>query len=168
MPRPDFPFPGYWLGVGGKIQVHMGPHGIANSELYYLGTTPRSATDNTGIVDHIAFLATEPRSFSERFDALGLHAQKRYLPEFHLFQMFIEDPDGLTRSDWLAEIEALRREDEATWRTSRRGAVFHRTLHPREPHRYVQTRDPYELEALQDAQQRLFELGTFAGEDTRR
>ena len=38
MPRPDFPFPGHWLGVNGKIQVHMGPHGIPNSELYYLGT----------------------------------------------------------------------------------------------------------------------------------
>ena len=37
MPRPNFPFPGYWLGVNGKIQVHMGPHGIPNSELYYLG-----------------------------------------------------------------------------------------------------------------------------------
>jgi catechol 2,3-dioxygenase-like lactoylglutathione lyase family enzyme len=23
MPRPDFPFPGYWPGVNGKIQVHM-------------------------------------------------------------------------------------------------------------------------------------------------
>ena len=38
MPRPNVPCPGYWLGVNGKIQVHMGPHGIANSELYYLGT----------------------------------------------------------------------------------------------------------------------------------
>src|SRR5215475_11705188 len=74
MPRPDFPFPGYWLGVNGKIQVHMGPHGIPNSELYYLGTTPRSATDNTGVVDHIAFLATEPAAFAERFDAAGIAA----------------------------------------------------------------------------------------------
>ena len=24
MPRPTFPFPGYWLGANGKIQVHMG------------------------------------------------------------------------------------------------------------------------------------------------
>ena len=96
MPRPDFPFPGYWLGVGGKIQVHMGPHGIPNSELYYLGTTPKSATDNTGIVDHIAFLATEPESFSKKFAAIGLAARKRYFPEFHLFQMFVKDPDGLT------------------------------------------------------------------------
>ena len=28
MPRPEFPFPGYWLGIDGKIQVHMGSHGI--------------------------------------------------------------------------------------------------------------------------------------------
>ena len=71
MPRPNFPFPGYWLGVNGRIQVHMGPHGIPNSELYYLGTTSQSATDNTGIVDHIAFLATEPENFAKRFAALG-------------------------------------------------------------------------------------------------
>src|SRR3954471_7972753 len=56
MPRPEFPFPGYWLGVNGKICVHMAPHGVPNQELYYLGTTPKSATDNSGIVDHVAFL----------------------------------------------------------------------------------------------------------------
>jgi len=96
MPRPDFPFPGYWLGVAGKVQVHMGPHGIANSELYYLGTSPRSATDNTGVVDHIAFLASEPEAFAARFDAAGIVARKRYLSEFKLFQMFVQDPNGLT------------------------------------------------------------------------
>jgi len=96
MPRPDFPFPGYWLGVAGKIQVHMGPHGIPNSELYYLGTSPRSATDNTGVVDHIAFLATDPEAFAARFDVERIGARKRYFPEFKLFQMFIQDPNGLT------------------------------------------------------------------------
>jgi catechol 2,3-dioxygenase-like lactoylglutathione lyase family enzyme len=96
MPRPDFPFPGYWLGVAGKTQVHMAPHGIANSEVYYLGSTPRSATDNTGVVDHIAFLATDPEAFAARFDAAGLDTRKRYLPDIQLFQMFVVDPDGLT------------------------------------------------------------------------
>lgn len=96
MPRPDFPFPGYWLGVGGKIQVHMGPHGIPNSELYYLGTTKQSATDNTGVVDHIAFLATDPDKFNTRFESLGLAARKRYFPEFKLYQMFVKDPNDLT------------------------------------------------------------------------
>ena len=33
MPRPNFPFPGYWLGVNGQIQVHMGPHGIDNAHM---------------------------------------------------------------------------------------------------------------------------------------
>ncbi len=42
MPRPDFPFPGYWLGVNGKIQVHMAQAGVPNSELYYL--TPKSSS----------------------------------------------------------------------------------------------------------------------------
>ena len=110
MPRPDFPFPGYWLGFGGKIQVHMGPHGIPNSDLYYLGTTPGSATDNTGIVDHIAFLATDPKSFSQRFDAVGLKARKRYFPEVRLFQMFVKDPDGLT-----IELNFHGIQDEPSW-----------------------------------------------------
>ena len=96
MQRPDFPFPGYWLGVNGKIQVHMGPHGIPNQDRYYLGTTPKSATDNSGVVDHIAFLATEPEKFAQRFEEVGLACRKRYFPEFQLFQMFVHDPDGLT------------------------------------------------------------------------
>jgi catechol 2,3-dioxygenase-like lactoylglutathione lyase family enzyme len=96
MARPDFPFPGYWLGVAGKIQVHMGAHGIPHSNLYYLGSSEQSATDNAGVVDHIAFLATQPEVFAARFDAMGVTARKRFLPQFQLFQMFVKDPDGLT------------------------------------------------------------------------
>lgn len=96
MDRPNFPFPGYWLGVGGKIQLHMAPHGIAHSERYYPGTTALSATDNSGIIDHVAFLASDPLSFAERFKSLGIVVRKRFLPESHLFQMFVKDPDGLT------------------------------------------------------------------------
>jgi catechol 2,3-dioxygenase-like lactoylglutathione lyase family enzyme len=84
MPRPDFPFPGYWLAVNGKTCVHMAPHGVPNQDMYYLGTTTKSATDNSGVVDHIAFLATDPERFAKRF------------AEFRLYQMFIKDPDGLT------------------------------------------------------------------------
>jgi catechol 2,3-dioxygenase-like lactoylglutathione lyase family enzyme len=95
MPRPDFPFPGYWLGVNGKTCVHLAPHGVPNQGLYYLGTTPKSATDNSGIVDHIAFLATDPGEFAKRFDEVGLATRRRYFPEFQLYQMFVKDPDGL-------------------------------------------------------------------------
>jgi len=92
MSRPDFPFPGYWLGVNGKIQVHMGPHQIPNRELYYLGTPPDARTDQTGVVDHIAFLATDPESFAQRFKKMGVSYRPRYFPEFKLFQVFHPRP----------------------------------------------------------------------------
>ena len=96
MPRPTFPFPGYWLGVNGKIQVHMGPHGIDNADLYYLGTPKGAVRDHAGVVDHIAFVATEPGGFIRRFKERGIEFQPRSLPEFDLYQIFVKDPNGLT------------------------------------------------------------------------
>lgn len=96
MLRPPFPFPGYWLGVNGKVQVHMGQHGIAHSDLYYIGTPAHAAVNNSGVVDHIAFLAQEPTEFRQRLNDLKLSYRSRKLPAFGLFQMFIKDPDGLT------------------------------------------------------------------------
>src|SRR5262249_26345524 len=90
MPRPTFPFPGYWLGVNGKIQVHMGPDGIDNADMYYLGTPKNAVTDHAGVVDHIAFLATEPGNFIRRFKERGMDFQPRSLPEFDLYQIFIK------------------------------------------------------------------------------
>ena len=95
MPRPPFPFKGYWLGVNGKIQVHMGPHGIPNSELYYIGTPSDAALDNSGVVDHVAFLAENPVEFRQRLDSMDIAHRDRALPDFDLYQMFIKDPDGL-------------------------------------------------------------------------
>jgi catechol 2,3-dioxygenase-like lactoylglutathione lyase family enzyme len=74
----------------------MGPHGIENSALYYLGSRADSATDNSGVVDHIAFLAADPQSVEDRLQAMGVTARKRYLPASCLFQMFVQDPDGIT------------------------------------------------------------------------
>lgn len=96
MPRPPFPFKGYWLGVNGKIQIHMGQHGIANSDLYYIGSPADAATSNTGVVDHIAFLADKPEEFRQRFESMKIDYRARTLPDFDLYQMFFKDPDGLT------------------------------------------------------------------------
>jgi catechol 2,3-dioxygenase-like lactoylglutathione lyase family enzyme len=96
MPRPQFPFPGYWLGVNGKIQVHMGPDGIDNAELYYLGTPKGAVRDHAGVVDHIAFLASEPGAFIRRFKARGIEFRPRSLPDADLYQIFVTDPNGLT------------------------------------------------------------------------
>jgi catechol 2,3-dioxygenase-like lactoylglutathione lyase family enzyme len=95
MPRPDFAFPGYWLGVGGKVQVHMGQDGIADEGVYYFGTSPRSARDNAGVVDHIAFQGTDPDGLARRLAELGVPTRSRHIPDIDLFQLFVTDPDGL-------------------------------------------------------------------------
>lgn len=96
MPRPDLPFAGYWLGVAGAVQIHMGEHGIPEADEFYLGTSPSAATDQAGVVDHIAFLATGPEEMSARIESFGLEGRKRFLPEFGLCQLFVDDPNGLT------------------------------------------------------------------------
>jgi len=96
MPRPPFPFPGYWLGTASRVQVHMGPQDVENADLYYLGTPPNAASDHAGVIDHIAFLATDPGDFVRRFRERGIEYRPRSLPEFELYQLFVKDPDGLT------------------------------------------------------------------------
>ncbi|HVQ62853.1 MAG TPA: VOC family protein [Burkholderiales bacterium] len=96
MPRPDFPFPGYWLGIDGKIQVHMAQAGVPNSQLYYLGSPKNAAKDNSGVIDHVAFLATDPEGFVRHLKTLGVLCRPRNFPESQLFQLFVKDPDGLT------------------------------------------------------------------------
>lgn len=110
MPRPTFPFPGYWLGVNGKIQVHMALRGVPNQELYYLGTTPKSSTENSGVVDHVAFLATEPEQMVRRLERQGVAMRKRYFPQFQLYQIFIKDPDDL-----MIELNFYGIADEPKW-----------------------------------------------------
>ena len=96
MPRPNFPFPGYWLGINGKIQVHIGLAGVKNQEIYYLGTPRNAATDHSGVIDHIAFLASEPERFIRKFREAGVSFRPRSLPESELYQLFVKDPNGLT------------------------------------------------------------------------
>jgi hypothetical protein len=74
----------------------MGLLGSPDAQRHCTGTTERSAMDNVGVIDHVAFVASEPESFARRFDAIGLEARKRYLPDIELLQMFIMDPDGLS------------------------------------------------------------------------
>ncbi len=94
-PRPDFPFPGYWLGINGSIQVHLGPSNIPNREKYYLGTGEHAANGQTGVIDHVAFMAHQPEEFVAKFKAMGLHFFPRYFPEFELYQIFIRDPNNV-------------------------------------------------------------------------
>ena len=96
MERPNFPFPGYWLGRDDKIWVHMAQDGVPNAELFYRGSKPNAARDNSGVVDHIAFGAANPDEFRARFEQMKCDWWARSFPESKLFQMFVRDPDGLS------------------------------------------------------------------------
>ncbi len=95
MPRPAFPFPGYWLGVGGRVQVHVGLDDVPDQDSLYLGTSAASASDNSGVVDHIAFEGTDPEGVAGRLAEHGLETRMRYIAEVQIFQIFVADPDGL-------------------------------------------------------------------------
>lgn len=93
--RPNFPFPGYWLGKDGVAQVHMGPASLPERETYYLGTPADAVNGQSGVIDHVAFLASDPPSFIERFKSAGLNYRPRHFPEAGLYQLFVRDPNGL-------------------------------------------------------------------------
>lgn len=95
MPRPNFAFPGYWLGVNGKVQVHMGLDAIPGEAAHYFGTSASSARDNAGVVDHIAFQGNDAEGMMQRLAAHGLRTRTRYIAEVQLLQIFVADPDGL-------------------------------------------------------------------------
>jgi catechol 2,3-dioxygenase-like lactoylglutathione lyase family enzyme len=96
MPRPDIAFPGYWLGVGGKTQLHIGVDSAEYADQHYFGTTPASARDNTGVIDHIAFQCTDVEAVTRRLASLGLRTRTRHIAQISLFQIFVADPDGVT------------------------------------------------------------------------
>jgi len=74
----------------------MAQGGVPNAELYYLGSPKNAATGNSGVIDHIAFLATDPDKFVKHLQKLGIPIRPRNFPESQLYQLFIKDPDGLT------------------------------------------------------------------------
>jgi catechol 2,3-dioxygenase-like lactoylglutathione lyase family enzyme len=98
--RPDFPFPGAWLYQGGDEAdfgvVHLigidpnEPHGLSD----YLGDKP--AVDGTGVIDHLAFLATGVAEMRIRLRGEGVEWRARTVPSVGLHQIFFEDPSGMT------------------------------------------------------------------------
>jgi len=110
LPRPNFPFPGYWLGLDGAALVHVGLGGVEQANLYYIGSPDGAATDNAGVIDHIAFIATDPAKMAAHFRSTGVPYRPRYLPESALYQLFVRDPNGI-----MIELNFFGIEDVSQW-----------------------------------------------------
>ena len=80
--RPDLGFPGAWLYAGGAQAVlHM-----------YFGR-PMPAT-RTGVLDHMAFTATDLKAVKARFDERGVRYDLGRQVGTGTWQLFCHDPNG--------------------------------------------------------------------------
>lgn len=98
--RPNFDFPGHWLYVGDKPVVHLigidaeSPEGLEE----YLGgnVDPDAPQGGPSAFDHVAFRAKDPSILRKRLDDSGYKYRERMVPDLELFQIFVEDPNGVT------------------------------------------------------------------------
>jgi catechol 2,3-dioxygenase-like lactoylglutathione lyase family enzyme len=80
-PRPPLAFPGAWLYVGEQAVLHV----VAGRPL---------PTERRGVLDHIAFSATELLDVIDRLDAADRPYDLSRQPGSGVWQLFIFDPNG--------------------------------------------------------------------------
>jgi len=101
-PRPDFPFPGYWLYQGPltdytNAAVHIigidanDSAGLSN----YLGDRDAQQLQGSGALDHVAFFATGLADMLARLQLMAVEPRRRDVPGLGLHQVFLEDPNGI-------------------------------------------------------------------------
>ncbi len=89
--RPDFGYPGAWLGVplpGGQAIMHIYAGGPA---LGPEGVTPVG----TAAIDHVSIACRGYHGYVARFQAAGLDWREFLVPGTTLWQLFVYDPSGV-------------------------------------------------------------------------
>ncbi len=100
--RPPFDFPGLWLYLSEDEAEYGTVHVIGidpdNPEglKAYLGDQDLDDLNGGGAIDHIAFQATGWNDLHGRLIHLGIPYRERNVPSLGLFQVFVEDPSGVT------------------------------------------------------------------------
>lgn len=90
-PRPDFGYPGAWLGCtqpGGLAIIHVYAGGPA------LGPEGKSP-NGTAAIDHVSLACSGYRSYVARFEEAGLDWREFIVPGTSLWQLFVYDPSGV-------------------------------------------------------------------------
>ena len=90
-PRPDFGYPGAWLGCtqpGGLAIIHVYAGGPA------LGPEGK-APAGTAAIDHVSLSCSGYCSYVSRFMGAGLDWREFVVPGTSLWQLFVYDPSGV-------------------------------------------------------------------------
>ncbi len=95
-PSPDFKFPVCWLYIGDQDVVHLTTGGadVSDNRKAYLGQQS-TATEGSGVIDHVAFRCTGLKDTMEHLDARGVAFTRRMVDDQGLFQLFLLDPNGV-------------------------------------------------------------------------
>lgn len=83
--RPDLGFPGAWLYAGGG--------NATQAVLHIYWDRPMPGT-RTGVIDHMAFTASDLKAVKSRFDAAGVKYDLRQQAQSGTWQLFSFDPNG--------------------------------------------------------------------------
>ena len=97
--RPDFPFPGAWLYTDSTAVIHLigvDPDDQSGLQRYVGGEISTESLQGSGAFDHIAFRANDPSVLTERLKQTDYEYRERQVPNMNLFQIFVEDPNGIT------------------------------------------------------------------------
>jgi catechol 2,3-dioxygenase-like lactoylglutathione lyase family enzyme len=96
--RPNFPFRGHWLYLGGTPVVHL------VEALDHPGAWTGSATGalggslpgkDTGPFDHVAFRGSDFDAMRRKLVERGIAFRERVVPGRPLKQLFVPDPEGV-------------------------------------------------------------------------
>lgn len=85
-PRPNFVFPGAWMYSEGKAVVH----------LVDISKTDEPQKPDSGVVHHVAFVSTGFAGMKTRLQSKGMEFDARQVPGGELWQIFVNDPNGVT------------------------------------------------------------------------
>ena len=92
--RPDLPFPGYWLYLGGVPRVHVAEWETYTAHSDRIGIPASTRTGGSGAVDHLAFSADDYDDVLARLERSGVEAKPNEIPGV-LRQLFLHDPNGV-------------------------------------------------------------------------
>lgn len=90
--RPDFPFRGHWLYLGGIPVIHLVE---AADKGCAWGGEPGAAGSDTGPFDHVAFQGDDFEAMRARLQDAGMAFRERVVPGGKLKQLFVPDPEGV-------------------------------------------------------------------------
>jgi catechol 2,3-dioxygenase-like lactoylglutathione lyase family enzyme len=92
--RPNFPFRGHWLYLGGVPVVHL-VEASDSAGAWGRDIVIPKAEDGTGSFDHVAFRADDFQAMRERLKKAGVTFKERQVPGGRLSQLFVPDPEGV-------------------------------------------------------------------------